>query len=154
MDQSYFFCKAEKNDSTYIAKNNIQLAQEIEQLTLSYDEAVKGSEYIIEHPKYGFYYLCKKNNELIAQLLVTYEWSDWRNKMIWWVHRVYVQPAYRKKGIFKEMMKHIEHWAKKEDIFAIRIYVHNGNTSAFTIYKKIGFHETPFTILQSGSIEI
>jgi len=84
-------------------------------------------------------------------MLVTFEWSDWRNKIIWWIHRLYVIPSWRKKGIFKKMLENINAIGIKKDIFTLRMYVHKSNKSAFQIYDKVGFQETPFTIMQFGS---
>lgn len=36
-----------------------------------------------------------------AELLVTFEWSDWRNAQYWWIQSLYVVPEHRRKGIFR-----------------------------------------------------
>jgi len=137
------------NDSEEIAKNNVNLAYEIEQLELNLDDACNGTRSVFEN-SYGFYVVADENNSIIGQIYITHEWSDWRNKNIWWIHRIYIHKEFRNKGIFKQMLKYLKDRAVLEDIFAIRLYVNEINESAIEIYNKIGLYKTPFIIYQDN----
>jgi GNAT superfamily N-acetyltransferase len=135
------------NDSDEIAQNNVDLAYEIEQLELNFDDAFIGSRSVFENSN-GFYVVADENNKIIGQMYITSEWSDWRNKNIWWIHRIYILREFRNRGIFKEMLKYLKAKAVLEDIFSIRLYVNELNKSAIEIYNKIGLYKTPFIIYQ------
>jgi len=150
MDDFIIIEKGRMEHATNIAEHNILLAKETEELILDYNTALAGSTYLLTHPQYGFYLIAKHDNCIIGQAMITFEWSDWRNKMIYWIHRVYVIPEWRTKGILKKIITYLFNHIDENTLFQIRIYVHNENTKAFEAYKKIGFTETPFTIMQSS----
>jgi len=75
---------------------------------------------------------------VIASLLITYEWSDWRNTNVWWFQSVYVLPGYRRTGIFRSMYQHIKNEAEKENIAGLRLYVETNNTIAQNTYENLG----------------
>ena len=78
--------------------------------------------------------------------MVTYEWSDWRNQEIWWLHRIYIQKEYREKGILRLLFTEIVKMAKDRNIFAIRLYLHQNNLHAKKIYQILGFRISPFEV--------
>jgi GNAT superfamily N-acetyltransferase len=143
--------KALLMDAERIAQNNVTSALELENLILQKEEAEKGSIAVLTGKRNGFYLVIEINNEIIGQLFITEEWSDWRNKVIWWMHRVYIKKEYRNKGLFTKLLKELNKIAKKENVFALRLYALKDNEKALSIYKHLNFRNTPFLILQQGN---
>lgn len=128
--------KATIQDASTIIQNNILLAKESEEETLDQNIVEKGVENLFSHPEKGFYVVVTENEKVIGQLMITFEWSDWRNTDIWWLQSVYVHKQYRKKGVFSALFSEIRSLAKKERIPILRLYVHKDNTNAQAVYEK------------------
>ena len=140
--------KATIDDIESITRNNILLAKESEQITLVYSTVFEGVNAVIKDPTKGFYLVAKQNNIIVGQLLVTYEWSDWKNEMIWWIQSVFIQKNLRKQGIFTLLLKKIFSLAQKEDIKRFRLYVHHNNTEARTTYAHMRMKKTSYTLYE------
>ena len=129
---------ANLNDAETIAKNNILLAKESENLEVTFKESLNGVKGILTDPLKGFYLVAEENDNIVGGLMITYEWSDWRGKNMWWIQSAYVDKSWRKKGIFRQLVDKIKNLAKEKDIDIIRLYVHNHNKNAMKVYEKIG----------------
>ena len=141
--------KATLIDAEEIARNNIEMARESEQIVLSKSVAITAVKNLINDSEKGFYLLIKRNNKIIGQLMITFEWSDWRNNTIWWIQSVYVDPAYRKQGVFRSLYKHIQDLAKKNDVKVLRLYVHEQNKKAIKVYESLGMEKKSYVIYES-----
>ena len=130
--------KANINDAKTIANHNIKLSKESENLHITVEESLKGVYGILNDPVKGFYLVLEKGENILGELMITYEWSDWRGKNMWWIQSAYVKKDWRKKGIFKKLVKEIQNLAKKEHVDIIRLYVHNHNKNAMKVYEKLG----------------
>lgn len=128
--------RATKNDSSAIIKHNILLAKESEGEKLDLVIAKKGVETLFSHPEKGFYLVAEEDNRIIGQLMITFEWSDWRNKDIWWIQSVYVEKDHREKGVFTELFNEIKKQAQNQDVPLLRLYVHKHNINAQKVYEK------------------
>lgn len=93
---------------------------------------------VFNDPSKGTYYIAEADNKVVASLLVTPEWSDWRNSYIWWFQSVYVIPEQRRKGIFRDMYTFIKEAAIKENIPGLRLYVEKDNVGAQQTYEAMG----------------
>jgi predicted GNAT family acetyltransferase len=83
--------------------------------------------------------VAEAEGHIIASLLITYEWSDWRNATVWWIQSVYVIPAYRNIGVFTQMYQHIQQQAiQRRDVAGIRLYMVSENHTAGQVYQKMG----------------
>jgi GNAT superfamily N-acetyltransferase len=133
-------------DAEPITKQNISLAKESENILLNPKTVLKGVKALLSDKKKGFYLVAEENDIIVGQLMITFEWSDWRNKPIWWIQSVYVQKAWRKKGVFTLLLNHIQQKASKQDVAFLRLYMHKQNKSARKVYKKIGWKQEPYTI--------
>ena len=80
--------------------------------------------------------------------MVVFEWSDWRDGLIWWIHSVYIPVEYRRKGIFRQMYKSINKKAKENQVVGLRLYVERNNYSAQETYKSLGMKETNYKIFE------
>lgn len=131
-----------------IAKNNCLLAKESENIDISYEITLSGVKNVITDSSKGFYLVAFENSFMIGQLMITFEWSDWRNKNIWWIQSVYVNKKNRKKGVFKQMIKYIKDEAKKNNVDTLRLYVFKSNINAIKSYKKIEMLREPYYIFK------
>src|SRR6185503_12292446 len=107
----------------------------IEELTLDRDILTRGVSALFDNPSLGRYYVVESHDEssarVIASLMITYEWSDWRNGMVWWIQSVYTVPEFRRRGIYATLYDHIRaQVADDPRIRGIRLYVDNRNVDA------------------------
>jgi len=122
---------AVETDGPVIAKFNALMALETEHRTLDHAILRSGVEAVLRDPAKGLYYVAEINGTVVGQLMITYEWSDWRNGTFWWIQSVYVTEEYRGKGVFKTLFRFIEQEArKKEDVCGLRLYVEKANERA------------------------
>ena len=128
--------RATVQDATVIIENNKLLAKESENEILNPATVKQGVISLFSHPEKGFYLVAGKNDTIVGQLMITYEWSDWRNTDIWWIQSVYIHKDYRKQGVFSSLFNEVRNQAKKEKIPLLRLYVHKENTSAQQVYEK------------------
>ena len=128
--------KATTKDISVITDHNILLALESEDEVLNPTIVKQGVKSLLSHPEKGFYLVAEQENAIIGQLMITFEWSDWRNIDIWWIQSVYISKKYRKKGIFTALFDEIKKRAEKEHIPLLRLYVHKENTAAQYVYEK------------------
>ncbi|MFO8078046.1 MAG: GNAT family N-acetyltransferase [Thermoplasmatota archaeon] len=142
--------KAELKDAEQIAKNNVLMAKESENQILSSDTVLKGVKAMLSDETKGFYLVAVEKDVILGQLMITFEWSDWRNQTIWWVQSVYIKEEYRKKGIFTQLLKEIKKIAEQNDISLFRLYVFNQNDKAIEVYKKLGWEKEPYLFFQKN----
>lgn len=115
------------------------MALETENLDLDPSIVRKGVETVFDHPEKGFYLVAESENEVIASLMITKEWSDWRAQTVWWIQSLYVLPRFRKQGVFRMMYQHLVEQVKADgQIAGIRLYVDHSNVSAQKVYEAIG----------------
>ena len=122
-------------DAETIAENNIKLAEDfyqIEKVTLNIQLQTnkKGVLSAIADQNNGFYVVAEDHGNIVGQIFITSEWSDWRNQEIWWLHRIFVQKDMRRKGILRLLLADIERRAQENTVFAVRLYLHQENKDA------------------------
>jgi len=136
-------------DAPMIAQFNALMALETEHRTLDQETLRKGVETIIREASNGTYYVAEMDNRVVGQLLITYEWSDWRNGVFWWIQSVYVREEFRGHGIFKALYRHVEGMARKQArTCGLRLYVEQENQSAIRAYQKLGMKKTPYELYE------
>ena len=145
------FIKATIKDAEEICNNNIDMALESENTHLSSEVALDAVKNLINDPTKGFYLLVKKDKKILGQLMITYEWSDWRNSTIWWIQSVYVLPSNRKIGVFKKLYDEVKRLANENCIEVIRLYVFNENYKAIKAYESIGMKKKPYLIFETSN---
>ncbi len=140
---------AKKDDSKEITKHNLLMAEETENIKLSYEKTLKGVLAVIDNPEKGFYLVAKDDkNKIIGQLLITYEWSDWRNCNFYWLQSVYVKKEYRKKGVFKALFKAVKKIAQENNACGLRLYVANENENTKRVYEKLEMKKSHYEIYE------
>jgi len=129
--------KAKPSDAASIIDFQIKMAWETEEMKLIPEIVTEGVQAVFEDPSRGQYYVAEDNGRIIASLLITFEWSDWRNCNVWWFQSVYVVPEFRRKGVFRKMYNHIRQLAEEQDIAGLRLYVETKNIRAQKTYEAL-----------------
>jgi len=128
-------------EASQIIDFQIKMAFETENIDLNYSIVKKGVEAVFLDNSKGKYYVCEHENQIIASLLTTYEWSDWRAKTIVWLQSVYVKPEFRKHGVFKLMYQYIKNMVlENENYCGIKLYVDKTNLNAQKVYNAVGMN--------------
>jgi GNAT superfamily N-acetyltransferase len=135
---------ATREDAEAITEQNISLAKESENILLKPTIVLAGVKALLSDKNKGFYLVAEDNGTIVGQLMITVEWSDWRNKPIWWIQSVYVQKEWRKKGVFTKLLDHIQKKACLQGVAFLRLYAHKNNRSALLVYEKIGWDQEPY----------
>ena len=113
---------------------------ETESLELKSEVISQGVMAVFRDDKKGVYYVAEENGAIVASLMITYEWSDWRNANIWWFQSVYVIPEYRRKGVFRMMYDHVKKEGMAQGIAGLRLYVESENIRAHQTYEAMGMN--------------
>ena len=142
---------AETGDAKTIADFNIAMAWETETIRLDSSVVLRGVEAIFEYPNHGFYVVAIIEGRIVGCLMITYEWSDWRNGVQWWLQSVYVDSEYRRIGVFNRLYAFVKKQAlSKKDVTGIRLYVDKSNQKAMTTYKSLGMQPTNYLIYETS----
>ncbi len=137
------------SDAEVIARFNALLARETEAKELSLDRVRPGVEAILRDATKGLYFVAENEGTVIGQVMITYEWSDWRNGTFWWLQSVFVDENFRGKGIFKKLFAHVHSLAKQRtDVCGIRLYVERENHRAQSAYSKLGMITAPYHLFE------
>ena len=141
--------KATKDDVDALIGFNEAMALETEGKTLFTGTLRKGVEAVFEDAQKGFYVVAEEESEVIGGLMVTFEWSDWRNSWFWWIQSVYVNPEYRGKRIYSQLYEFVKQQAKSaRNVCGFRLYVEKENANAQRVYEKLGMEETYYLMFE------
>jgi len=141
--------QAMAHDAAELAEFNINMAQETEGVRLIPEVIRAGVDNMIAHPERGFYLVVELDNGIQASLMVTTEWSDWRNGTFWWIQSVYVRPDYRRQGLYRELYERVKELAEQEPaVCGYRLYVERDNRTAQETYARLGMRETEYRIFE------
>ncbi|MBN1420419.1 MAG: GNAT family N-acetyltransferase [Planctomycetes bacterium] len=148
-DGSIVIREGRSGDEERIARFNAALAEETEGIRLDADTVRAGVRALLADPSKGRYYLAERHGEVAGQVMVTYEWSDWRNAMFLWVQSVYVEPHHRREGVFGALFRHVRALAEAPGHCGLRLYVYQGNQGAQETYSRLGLVRPGYVVLQS-----
>jgi ribosomal protein S18 acetylase RimI-like enzyme len=141
--------KASPNDAADIARFNQAMALETERRHLDELTVQAGVRSLFERPDLGFYVVAEQDGQPAGCLLITYEWSDWRNGVFWWLQSVYVLPEFRGKGLYRAMYSEVKRLAAEHgNVSGFRLYVEKENSRAIRIYEHLGMHEAPYLMYE------
>jgi GNAT superfamily N-acetyltransferase len=130
--------KAIPSDASLIIDFQVRMAWETEKMKLDAETVKKGVNEVFNDNSRGIYFIAETEGRVVASLLITYEWSDWRNCNVWWFQSVFVLPEYRRQGIFRKMYSHVRALAEKEGVAGLRLYVESNNARAKKTYEALG----------------
>jgi len=141
--------RATTEDVAAIAQFNIAMAAETEDLALDPQTVNAGVAAVVSDDRRGFYLVARSDGKAVGSLMITYEWSDWRNGNLWWIQSVYVVPSARKQGIFRLLYDNVISLAKQSgDAAGVRLYVEKDNRGAQEVYRKLGMSETAYRVFE------
>ena len=141
---------ATPGDAGTIADFNSRLAFETEGPYLAPELVGPGVEAMLADPSKGQYWVAEADGRVIGQIMVTYEWSDWRNGMIWWVQSVYVDSEFRRGGVFSALYRHVESLARDDPgVCGLRLYVDRRNERAQRTYESLGMNMTEYRVMET-----
>jgi len=127
------------DDVRTIVDFNCRLALESEDKALDPAVLTLGVERALAQPAYCRYFMAEIGTEIVGQTMITYEWSDWRNGVFWWIQSVYVAPRYRGGGVFRALHEYITTLARAEpNVCGLRLYVDDENHAAMATYRRLG----------------
>ena len=136
-------------DRDTLVRFNLSMASESEDKTLDEVTLEKGVTYLSEHPDEGFYLVAELDGTIAGALMVTYEWSDWRNGRFWWIQSVYVDARYRRRGVYSALHEYVKSAAKADPrSCGIRLYVEKDNTAAQATYHVLEMQTTSYLLLE------
>lgn len=140
---------ANKDDISTIVNFNSAMAMETESKQLDSVTVRKGVEAALKNRELGFYLIAESDGVPVGQLMVTKEWSDWRNGEFWWIQFVYVHTDYRKNNVYQKLYNEVIKSAKESGkVRGIRLYVDKNNTKAQKVYSKLGMTESNYLLFE------
>ena len=129
------------------------MAWETERRELSLDTVRQGVAGVFSRPERGFYVVAETGGVVIAGLLVTYEWSDWRAGNFWWVQSVFVESGWRRRGVYRAMYEWVRQLAVSQgDVCGLRLYVDQENEAAQHTYESLGMYATRYHMYESEHV--
>ncbi len=139
---------ATEKDISILAAFNQALALETEDKQLDTDAIAKGVQAVFLDENKGFYVVAEdSDDEIIGGLMITNEWSDWRNGWFWWIMSVYVRSEVRGKGVYKKLYEFVKERAKtKGNVCGFRLYVDIENIEAQKVYEKVGMEASNYLL--------
>jgi GNAT superfamily N-acetyltransferase len=140
--------KAVLPDAPSIIDFQLKMAWETEKMKLNRETVTKGVNAVFDDRSRGEYFVAENDGQIIASLLITYEWSDWRNCNVWWFQSVFVVPEFRRQGVFRKMYNHIKQQAEEQDIAGLRLYVESKNTRAQKTYEALGMSSEHYSFYE------
>lgn len=147
--------QAKLEDIPVIVEYNYNLAKETEHIELNQDRLYKGVQRVIEDSSKGIYFLYEEEGKVLGQLMITKEWSDWRNGEFWWIQSVYIHRDHRQKGIFKALYRYVENAVlENKDLCGLRLYVEKENNTAQNTYSSLGMEETYYKLYEMVKVKL
>ena len=140
---------AQPPDSHSIIDFQIAMALETEDVTLDRDVCTRGVRAVFDDPSLGRYFVAESGGRVIASLMLTYEWSDWRAGLVWWIQSVYVLPEFRGRRVYAGLYEHVKSLAARdESVRGIRLYVDRRNTRAQQVYTRLGMNGEHYQVFE------
>ncbi|MFA9418650.1 MAG: N-acetyltransferase family protein [Gammaproteobacteria bacterium] len=136
-------------DAPALAEFNMKMAMETEAIELIPEVITAGVETMIKSPEMGFYLVAEENGAIQASLMITTEWSDWRNGLFWWIQSVYVNQQYRRQGLYRKLYEQVKTLAESENnVCGFRLYVEHDNYVAQETYRSLNMEETSYKLFE------
>lgn len=139
---------ATPDDLDDIVAGNLALAEVSENLRLDPETVQAGVRALLDGNAPGRYWVAETNGIVVGQLLITFEWSDWRNRMVWWIQSVYVAPAERRGGVFRALYDHVRNEAHTQGAGGLRLYVDVTNSRAQAVYTALGMKGDHYRVFE------
>ncbi|HZX89654.1 MAG TPA: GNAT family N-acetyltransferase [Rudaea sp.] len=140
---------ARAGDAHDIARFNLAMAQETEGKALDPARLRDGVHAVLADARHGFYLVAEADGANAGCLMITYEWSDWRNGQWWWLQSVYVPEEFRRRGVFRALHAEAERRARATaGVIGLRLYVERENVNAQSTYTRLGMHDSAYRLYE------
>ncbi|MCA9037762.1 MAG: GNAT family N-acetyltransferase [Planctomycetaceae bacterium] len=153
MDSGLILRRAAENDAETIARFNCQLCEETEHRSLDPATVLRGVVRGLQKNEDVQYWVAESSapagQEVVGQLMITREWSDWRDGWMMWLQSVYVAAPFRGQGIFRQLLSHaIGEMQRSPDIVGLRLYVEAENSRAMEVYQRLKFQDAGYRVME------
>lgn len=135
-------------DLESLVLGNLALAEESERLRLDAETLRQGIRALLESRAPGRYFVAELEGRAVGQLLTTFEWSDWRNRMVWWIQSVYVVPDARRRGVLRTLYDTARREALEAGAAGLRLYVDTTNVRAQAVYAALGMNGDHYRVFE------
>jgi ribosomal protein S18 acetylase RimI-like enzyme len=140
---------ASGDDAKVLIEFNSAMALETEGKQLLPEVIGAGVAALLDNPACGFYVVAEAEGRVVGSLMITKEWSDWRNGNFWWIQSVYVRPEFRRQGVYKRLYRHVQELAARDPAACgFRLYVERENRRAQSAYRTLGMSETGYCVFE------
>jgi ribosomal protein S18 acetylase RimI-like enzyme len=146
MSHSITIRKGVPADQDKIVEFNLAMAAETENRVLDRSVLNAGVQAVFNDEQNGFYLVAQRQGRVVGGLLITREWSDWRNGPFWWIQSVYVEPDSRRQGVYRALYAHVLDRARAAGACGIRLYVEHENRRAQQTYAALGMSESAYAM--------
>lgn len=142
--------QAEPKDRDRIVLFNQAMARETEGRALDRSTLTEGVARMLSDVSRGRYFVAEDNDEIIGQIAVTVEWSDWRNAEIWWIQSVYVARSHRRLGTYRKLHLHVRNMARstRVRVAGLRLYVERDNLAARSTYESLHMQPSSYVLYE------
>lgn len=140
--------RATLDDLPVLVAGNLAMAAETEQLQLDPAVLTAGVRAALDDPQRGAYWVLEQAGHVQAQLMITYEWSDWRNRLVWWIQSVYVAPEARGQGLYRALYEAVLQEAEAAGAGGVRLYVDTTNVRAQEVYARLGMNGDHYRVFE------
>jgi GNAT superfamily N-acetyltransferase len=149
MNNKILIRPAKLSDAAAIVEFNQAMAHETEGRHLDREILMGGVEAVFHAPDKGFYVIAEAEGKIVGGLMVTFEWSDWRNGWFWWIQSVYILPHFRGQKIYRQLYDFVrEKAAQARDVCGFRLYVEKENSNAQKVYEKLGMEQSHYLMYE------
>lgn len=142
---------AQPEDAQALVEFNQAMALETEGKTLIDEKITNGVTAVFSDEKKGFYVVAGDKGKIVGGLMITFEWSDWRDSWFWWIQSVYILPDYRGKRIYSLLYEFVKNKAQAQgDVCGFRLYVEHDNFKAQKVYEKLGMQSSHYLMYEES----
>ena len=137
------------SDLDTVVEFNALMARETEDKELDPVTVRAGVAAVLQNSSLGFYLIAEIDGHVAGQLLITSEWSDWRDGLFWWIQSVYVVPDHRRRGVYRALDAHVRAEAlRRGDVCGVRLYVERNNHTAQLVYRNLGMSQSSYDMYE------
>ena len=142
------------SDLDTIVGFNTAMARETEDKTLDLERLRPGVAAVLGDDRLGFYLLAEIAGQVAGQLMITTEWSDWRNAYFWWIQSVYVAPGFRRRGVYRALDRHVRSEGRKlPEVCGLMLYVDRDNHVAQAVYAGLDMQHSNYDMYEIDFID-
>lgn len=139
---------ARMDDAPVLVEFNAAMALETEHLSLDLPTLDRGVRAGLADPNKARYFVAEAGGSVVGQIMLTLEWSDWRDGEVWWIQSVYVRPDHRRRGVFRALYRHVEQLARAAGAVGLRLYVVHSNHAGQRTYESLGMVRTEYLVME------